>query len=188
MRLNELTKNLADKRRLLRDEEAKFHEIERKIREKQAHERTLAERLKNEYDDLRGCFEQMAFELRFSIEDELRIYSRLLDELMKKSSTTGHTAGGGSSSSSTATTLFTSTIRSAGIDDHPTSTIFQHTRDESTVGSGLFDLASSQSGWPRSTNISTSADNLFKTDENEVHETYDGGSIIRSTSFTSLNQ
>jgi len=82
--LNELTKILSDKRRLLRDEEAKLHEIERKIRDKQFNERTIAERLKNEYDDLRNRFEQMALELRFSIEDELKIYARLLDELMKK--------------------------------------------------------------------------------------------------------
>lgn len=160
--MNELTKGLADKRRLLRDEEAKYHEIERKIREKQAQECTLAERLKNEYDDLRQCFEKMAFELRFSIEDELRIYARLLDELMKKS--TIH------SSQSTHTITSSSTIRSAGIEDHLTA-------------GGMFDIGNSQSEWTRSGNISTSAGNLYQADETEVQETFDGGSVIRSTSF-----
>ena len=175
--MNELTKSLADKRRLLRDDEAKYHEIERKIRDKQAHERILAERLKNEYDDLRGCFEKMAFELRFSIEDELRIYSRLLDELMKKS--TIHS----SQSTSSHTITSSSTIRSSGIEDHPT---FQHTRNESTAG-GMFDVGNSQSGWSRSGNISTSVGNLYQSDETEVQESFDGDSVIRSTSFTSLH-
>jgi hypothetical protein len=171
---------LSDKRRLLRDEEAKLHEIERKIRDKQFHERTLAEKLKNEYDDLRSRFEQMAFELRFSIEDELRIYARLLDELMKKSSTTTTTTiqSGGNSISTT--------IRSSGIEDHKTSSIFQHTPHDSTGGSsGRFDLASTQSGWPQTSNIST--ENLFQTTENEIHETYDGSSIIRAPSFSKHN-
>lgn len=171
--MNELTKSLADKRRLLRDEEAKYHEIERKIRDKQAHERILAERLKNEYDDLRGCFEKMAFELRFSIEDELRIYARLLDELMKKS--TIHS----SQSTSSHTITSSSTIRSSGIEDHST-------RNESTAG-GMFDVGNSQSGWSHSANISTSAGNLYQSDETEVQESFDGDSVIRSTSFTSLH-
>ena len=39
---------------------------------------------KNEYDE----FTRMAFELCFSIEDELKIYARLLERLIKNSSTT----------------------------------------------------------------------------------------------------
>jgi hypothetical protein len=135
----------------------------------------LAERLKNEYDDLRGRFEQMAFELRFSIEDELRIYARLLDELMKKSSV----------NTTSSTTHSTSTIRSSGIEDHSIPSIFQQTRTEGS--SGIFDLAGSQSGWPQ-TSSSSNTENVFKTDETEIHETYDGSSIIRSPSFSSLNQ
>jgi hypothetical protein len=135
----------------------------------------MAERLKNEYDDLRGRFEQMAFDLRFSIEDELRIYARLLDELMKKSSINPIQSSGN----------ITSTIRSSGIEDRNTSSIFQHTRDSS---SGVFDLAGSQSGWPQTTNLtSTSTENLYKTTEDEIHETYDGSSIIRSPSFSTHN-
>ncbi len=148
----------------------------------------MAERLKNEYEDLRGRFEQMAFELRFSIEDELRIYARLLDELMKKSSvtTTSSTSQAASTSFTTATS---STIRSAGIEDHPIPSIFQHTRTESTGGSsGLFDLVGGQSGWPQTNLTSTSAENLHRTNETEVHETYDGSSVIRSSSYSSLNQ
>jgi hypothetical protein len=132
----------------------------------------------------------MAFELRFSIEDELRIYARLLDELMKKSSvnTTSSTSQAASTSFTTTTS---STIRSAGIEDHPIPSIFQHTRTELTGGgsTGLFDLAGNQSGWPQTTNLtSSSAENLFKTNETEIHETYDGSSIIRSSSYSSLNQ
>jgi hypothetical protein len=134
----------------------------------------LAERLKNEYDDLRGRFEQMAFELRFSIEDELRIYARLLDELMKKSSV----------NTTSSTTHSTSTIRSSGIEDHSIPSIFQQTRTEGS--SGIFDLAGSQSGWPQTSSSNT--ENIFKTNETEIHETYDGSSIIRSPSFSSLNQ
>ncbi len=134
----------------------------------------MAERLKNEYDDLRGRFEQMAFELRFSIEDELRIYARLLDELMKKSSV----------NTTSSTTHSTSTIRSSGIEDHSIPSIFQQTRTEGS--SGIFDLAGSQSGWPQTSSSNT--ENIFKTNETEIHETYDGSSIIRSPSFSSLNQ
>lgn len=121
--MNELTKILSDKRRLFRDEETKLHEIERKIRDKQFHERTIVEKLKHEYDDLRNQFEQMACDLRFSIEDELKIYSRLLDELTKKSGTFGSTVPTpittqqiGTGSATTYTT--TSTVRSGGIEDH----------------------------------------------------------------------
>jgi hypothetical protein len=164
---------LSDKRRLLRDEEAKFHEIERKIRDKHLNERTLAGRLKHEYEDLRGRFEQMAFELRFSIEDELRIYARLLDELMKKSSI-----------ATTQATENLTTIRSAGIDDLQTSSLFQPTRSGS---SGIFDLASSHSGWQQTRNLSDSTENLCKSNEHEIQETYDGDSIIRSSSFPTSN-
>jgi hypothetical protein len=154
---------LSDKRRLLRDEEAKFHEIERKIRDKHLNERTLAGRLKHEYEDLRGRFEQMAFELRFSIEDEL----------MKKSSI-----------ATTQATENLTTIRSAGIDDLQTSSLFQPTRSGS---SGIFDLASSHSGWQQTRNLSDSTENLCKSNEHEIQETYDGDSIIRSSSFPTSN-
>jgi len=127
----------------------------------------------------------MAFELRFSIEDELKIYARLLDELMKKSSI---------NTNQTISNLTSSTIRSTGIEDHNNSSIFQHKRHDSTGGtSGIFDLASSQSGWPQTTTTTTlsnsnSAENLFQTNENEIHETYDGDSIIRSSSsFSTQN-
>ena len=173
--MNELTKILSDKRRLLRDEEGKLHEIERKIRDKQFAEKTMSERLKHEYDDLRGRFEQMAHELRFSIEDELRIYARLLDELMKKSSHLTSQSGGHST---------TTTLRSSAMEDRSTPSIFQHIHSGS---SDLFDLASSHSGWPQSTNLSVSAENLFRTSENEVQETYDGSSMIRSSSYSKLD-
>ncbi|CAF4870831.1 unnamed protein product, partial [Rotaria socialis] len=88
------------------------------------------EKLKHEYDDLRGRFEQMARELRFSIEDELKIYSRLLDELTKQSTTnttaTKITAKQGSALSATAYTAISSTIKSSGIEDRDTSTLAQH--------------------------------------------------------------
>ena len=180
--MNELTKILSDKRRLLRDEEGKLHEIERKIRDKQFAEKTMSERLKHEYDDLRGRFEQMAHELRFSIEDELRIYARLLDELMKKSSTI-HTSSHLTSQSGGHST--TTTLRSSAMEDRSsTPSIFQHIHSGS---SDLFDLASSHSGWPQSTNLSVSAENLFRTSENEVQETYDGSSMIRSSSYSKLD-
>lgn len=165
--MNELTKTLSDKRRLLRDEEGKLHEIERKIHDKQCQERSIAERLKNEYDDLRLRFEQMAFELRFSIEDELRIYARLLDELMKKSA----------NSSGQSNTI--------AIENQTISSTFQRQRNDSSVtSSGLFDLASTHSGWPQTTNFShISTENFPNTRENEIHETFDGDSIIRSRSF-----
>ncbi|CAF0853344.1 unnamed protein product [Adineta steineri] len=153
--------------------------MERKIREKQFHERTIVERLKTEYDDLRGRFEHMAHELRFSIEDELRIYSRLLDELMKKSSTTTtssiHTNQSG---------LNSTTIRSSSIEDHSTPSIFQHLH---TSTSGLFDLAGTHSGWSQMPNLSISAENLFRTNETEIQETFDGESMIRSSSYSTLN-
>jgi len=102
----------------------------------------------------------MAFELRFSIEDELRIYARLLDELMRKSP--------GGTSTTTATT-----IRSTEIE-----------RSSST---GRFDLASSHSGWTQPTTLYPGTENLFKTTEDEIHETYDGDSIIQSSSFSTHN-
>ncbi|CAF4462268.1 unnamed protein product, partial [Didymodactylos carnosus] len=122
MKLNDLTKLLSEKKRLLRDEETKLHELERKIRDKQFHERSITDRLKSEYEGLRQKFEQMAFELRFSIEDELRIYSRLLDELMKKSNATISSAtavlgsGGGNPSASNYTYTTSSVIRSGGVE------------------------------------------------------------------------
>ncbi|UJR30192.1 hypothetical protein I4U23_017731 [Adineta vaga] len=167
IRLNELTKMLSDKRRLLRDEESRLHEIERKVREKQMIEKNVSEKLKIEYDDLRLRFEQMAHELRFSIEDELRIYARLLDELMKKSSTINI------NNTSTHFTTQSTTIRSSALEEQGTA--------------GLFDLASSHSGWPTSANISLSTENLFRINENEIHETFDGSSIIRSPSFSTFD-
>jgi hypothetical protein len=135
---------LSDKRRLLRDEEGKLHEIERKIRDKQFNERTIAEKLKNEYDGLRNRFEQMAFELRFSIEDELKIYSRLLDELMRKYSVVTNQQQSGTTS-----TTISSVIRSSGIEDRdiPSST-YQQTRttiSSSGLGNVNFDLNSGSS-------------------------------------------
>ena len=164
IRLNELTKILSDKRRLLRDEEGKLHEIERKIRDKQFNERTIADRLKHEYEDLRTRFEQMAFELRFSIEDELRIYARLLDELMKKSSIN-------TTQSNENNNFISTTIRSSGIIDD-----YQNLRSSSSTGDStrIFDL-------------NDNTENLFRTTENEIQETFDGHSIIRSSSFSTLN-
>ncbi|CAF3557985.1 unnamed protein product [Rotaria sp. Silwood1] len=185
LQLNNLTKILSDKRRLLRDEETKLHEIERRIRDKQIHERTIAEKLKNEYDDLRRNFEQMAYELRFSIEDELRIYARLLDELMKKSSVinTSTTLTNQSSGNSTSTI-----IRSSCIEDHNTSSTLQHPNNTLTTSTNdLLDLASSHSGWPQATNLSGSTENLCKTNEIEIQETYDGSSMIKSSSYSKLD-
>jgi hypothetical protein len=141
---------LSDKRRLLRDEEAKLHEVERKIRDKQFNERTIAERLKNEYDDLRNRFEQMAFELRFSIEDELKIYARLLDELMKKSSV-NTTSVITNQQGGTTTTTISSVIRSSGIenrDNPPTHQQIHTTSSSSGPGSAIFDLDSGSSTRP----------------------------------------
>lgn len=119
----------------------------------------------------------MAFELRFSIEDELRIYARLLDELMKKSANSSGQ-------------LNTTTIRSNTIEDQNMSSILQRQRnDSSSAGSGLFDIASTHSGWPQTTHFSSnSTENLFRTTENEIHETFDGDAMIRSASASSLNQ
>ncbi|CAF0844904.1 unnamed protein product [Didymodactylos carnosus] len=122
IKLNNLIMLLSGKKRLLRDEEMKLHELERKIRDKQLHERLITDRLKLEYEDLRQKFEQMAFELRFSIEDELKIYARLLDELMKKSSTTisstttALSSRGANPSTSNYTYTTSSMIRSGGIE------------------------------------------------------------------------
>ena len=133
---------MTDKRRLLRDEEAKYHELQRKLREREAQERMRTERLQHEYDELRRHFEQMAFQLRFSIEDELQIYARLLDELMKKSSTAIQQS----------TTLKEEQFKSSSLRHH-----------SGDASSGIFDLTST-------------------TAENEVHETFDGSAIIRSSS------
>ena len=161
----------------MRDEEAKLHEIERKIRDKQIQERTITERLKHEYDELRARFEQMAFELRFSIEDELTIYARLLDELMKKSSTTGG-----------AFSKVSSTVRSAGIEEQHGSSLFEHKRSSSGGGSsGIFDPTSHSSGWPPTNTTSGSQENLFHTNEHEIHETFDGSAVIRSSSFSAFD-
>ena len=196
---------LADKRRLLRDEEAKLHEAERKIRDKQFQERTVSERLKNEYEDLRGRFEQMAMELRFSIEDELKIYSRLLDELMKKSpkivtpttNTTTTTQQGGGSTSGTTYSTISSTIRSGGIEDHNAPSSFQNIRSHSSTGGAgnvTFDLGAGSSTWPdagnanyeTTTTTTTSGGNsgLFRSNDND---TYDTSSIARSSSYSHLN-
>ncbi|CAF2980904.1 unnamed protein product [Rotaria sp. Silwood2] len=183
--LNNLTKMLSDKRRLLRDEETKLHENERKIRDKQLHERTIAEKLKNECDDLRGRFEQMAYELRFSIEDELRIYARLLDELMKKSSIINTTTNFTSQSCGNSTSTI---IRASGVEDNNISLTVQHTNNNLTAStSDILDLASSHSGWPQDVNLSESAESLIKTNENEIQETYDGCSMIRSSSYSKLD-
>jgi len=117
----------------------------------------------------------MAYDLRFSIEDELKIYARLLDELMKKSSSSSIIQ-----SSANATTI----IRSSEIEDHNMSSIFTPTLSGS---SSIFDLAGSHSGWPQTRRLSNSTEVLFGTNENEIHETYDGSSMIRSSSFSTLD-
>ncbi|CAF0838956.1 unnamed protein product [Rotaria sp. Silwood1] len=191
IRLNELTKLLSEKRRLLRDEEAKLHEIERKIRDKEFNQKTIVEKLKYEYDTLRERFEQMASELRFSIEDELKIYARLLDELMKKSGTTSTSTVtnqyGGSTSGTTYTTT-SSTIRSSGIEDHNTPSIYQQTRTTSSnlgAGNVSFDLgtASSTCLGTKTTNLDTCT-NRFQLCDNDV---YDTTLIPRSSSYSQLN-
>lgn len=183
---------LADKRRVLRDEEAKFHEIERRIRDKQFQERTLAERLKNEYDDLRQRFEQMAFELRFSIEDELKIYARLLDELMKKSSSnavsysSSTTSGGGGMQQTTGTksTTISSVIRSSGIEDRDNTTSYQQNYSSSSntgLGStASFDLGGGNTTWT-SSGI-TGNDGGFRTGEHQTNS-----SMTRTSSYSQLN-
>lgn len=186
---------LSEKRRVLRDEESKLHEIERKIREKQVHERTIAERLKSEYEDLRSRFEQMAFELRFSIEDELKIYSRLLDELMKKSNghsaaSTGPTGGAGGTAASTVTYATTSSrIRSGGIDEREGPSSFHQTRTTSSsgpTGNTVFDLGGSSSSWQGlgTTSHLISAGPTFRSGEQEFHE---GSSVTRSSSYSNLS-
>ncbi|CAF1245910.1 unnamed protein product [Adineta ricciae] len=193
LRLNELTKMLSDKRRILRDEEAKLHEIERKNREKQLNEKTIAERLKAEYEDLRVRFEQMAFELRFSIEDELKIYARLLDELMKKSSAAIASQQTGSTHTTTTTasnqqggstfTTISSTIRSSGIEDRDVPSSFQQIRttsSNSAPGNATFDL---NSGLTSRSEMGTNAGSgsLFRSDD------YNTNSETRTSSFTRLN-
>lgn len=169
----------------MRDEEAKLHEIERKIREKHYHERTIAEKLKNEYEDLRGCFERMAYELRFSIEDELRIYARLLDELMKKSSIINTSTNLTTQSTANATS---SMIRSSGVEDQNNASTFQHTHISlASSANDIFDLVSSHSGWPQTTNPIGSAEDLFRMNETEIQETFDGSAMIRSSSVSKLN-
>lgn len=181
---------LSDKRRLLRDEEAKLHEIERKIREKQVHEKNIADRLKTEYEDLRARFEQMAFELRFSIEDELRIYSRLLDELMKKSSvaisstaaiTSSAGAGAGSTSTVTYSTI-SSRIRSGGIEDQDGTSNYHQTRTTSSSGGGgnaIFDLGTTGSTWQDLGGTGTT--------HLGTHEYHEAGSVTRSSSYSNLD-
>ena len=183
---------LSDKRRVLRDEESKLHEIERKIREKQYHEKTIAERLKIEYDDLRSRFEQMAFELRFSIEDELKIYARLLDELIKKSSiATSGTAAitsssgttGGSASTVTYSTI-SSRIRSGGIEDQEGgSSNFHQTRTMSSsgaAGNSIFDLGNATSSWQDLGGGAT-------TTSVGAREYLEAGSVTRSSSYSNLD-
>ncbi|CAF3296237.1 unnamed protein product [Rotaria socialis] len=184
LRLNELTKMLSDKRRSLRDEEAKLHEVERKIRDKQMHERTIVEKLKHEYDDLRGRFEQMARELRFSIEDELKIYSRLLDELTKQSTTnttaTKITAKQGSALSATAYTAISSTIKSSGIEDRDTSTLAQH---KGSTSSAWFDTgaANHETGV---TNLDGGGTSWARPGDND---SYDANLTTRSSSYSNIN-
>ncbi|CAF1683582.1 unnamed protein product [Rotaria magnacalcarata] len=188
LRLNELTKMLSDKRRSLRDEEAKLHEAERKIRDKQLNERTIVEKLKHEYDDLRGRFEQMARELKFSIEDELKIYSRLLDELTKKPTTnttaaataTTITAQQGPALSATTYTKTSSTIKSSGIEDRDNSTLFQH-------------RGSTSSAWPDTgaANHETLATNLdgggISWARPGDNDSYDANLTNRSSSYSNIN-
>jgi hypothetical protein len=122
----------------------------------------------------------MAYDLRFSIEDELKIYARLLDELMKKSSTINISSSSIIQSGVNPTTI----IRSSEIEDHNMSSIFTPTLSGS---SSIFDLAGSHSGWPQTRRLSNSTEVLFGTNENEIHETYDGSSMIRSSSFSTLD-
>lgn len=191
--MNELNKILSDKRRILRDEEAKLHEIERKIRDKQYQEKTIAERLKTEYEDLRGRFEQMAFELRFSIEDELRIYSRLLDELMKKSNgnnvssslmTTSNALPSTGSTSTVTYSTISSRIRSGGIEDQRAPTSYEKTRTTSSSGAvgTTFDLgnATTSSTWQ---DLGSTGGSIRAATQ-EFHE---GGSVTRSSSYSNLS-
>ena len=87
MRINDLTSILSNKRRLLRDEQSKFDEIQRRIRTKYFDEQNRTNELRRECSKLRQTFEQMAVELRFSIEDELQIYSHLLNGITTHSET-----------------------------------------------------------------------------------------------------
>lgn len=150
-----------------------MHEMERKVREKNSMDKNLTDKLKSEAADLRARFEQMAHELRFSIEDELRIYARLLDELMKRSSAATATA---THTASMYTSQATAS-RSSGIEETSTT----------SATNAIFDLAGSHSGWPTPTSLSLSTENLFRVTENEIHETYDGSSVIRSSSFSTLD-
>ena len=97
--------------------------MQRKIRDRQAQEQMRTERLQQEYEELRRHFEQMAFQLRFSIEDELQIYARLLDELMKKSSTVIQ------QSATTTTTLMEEQFKSSS-----------QRRHSGDASSGIFEL------------------------------------------------
>lgn len=170
---------------MVRDEGIKLHEIERKIRDKQFYEKAMTDRLKNEYDELRGRFEQMAYELRFSIEDELRIYARLLDELMKKSSSVNFST---TLTSQPAGSLTSTLIRSIGIEDLTLSTTSQWTNTGfSTGASNILDLASNHGEWSQPINLNESTENLLKINENDIQETYEGSSIIRSSSYSILD-
>lgn len=83
-RFNQLNKIVAEKRRILRDQEIQLDQIRRKIVDKQNQERNQAEKLQREYRDLHGYLQQIAFRLTFSVEDELRIYSCLLNDFTHK--------------------------------------------------------------------------------------------------------
>ena len=86
VRVNDLTKLLSNKRRLLRDEQSKFDDAQRRIREKNFEEQMRTSELRRECAELRHSFERMAVDIRFTIDDELHIYARLLDELPQNSS------------------------------------------------------------------------------------------------------
>ena len=172
-----------------------MHEIKRNFRDRQLEERIIAERLKNEYGDLRERLGKMASELRFSIEDELKIYAHLLDQLTTKSGTNFTTHHGGSPSGTTYTTTTTSALRSYGIEDRNTPDIFRQTKDTSLSNAPentILDLGNSSSIFPitqvmsseiTTTNLNGNINVLRLGDRN----TYNACSIARSSSYSHLN-
>ena len=113
----------------------------------------------------------MALELRFSIEDELKIYARLLDQLMRKSSIT--------ITSTNQLNTISSNLRINNIDEYYHPINIQSQQMNSIVDSNeIHSMDSNRNNQQSKETII----NLNSNQENEIehHEIFDGCTIIQS--------
>ena len=151
--------------------------MQRKIREKQEQERLGAEKLQHEYHDLRRYLQQIAFQLRFSVEDELKIYECLLNELTNQSNNSGQSLP----SSFLRTNINNYPIESmfirSNFDDIDSSSFMFSSRNADDTHSGRFEIFNQ---WPTTTTFT-------ENHGHEIQETLDSNAMFQSFSSSRID-